>query len=109
MNADERKVFVALWNERLDEIEPLCISLWLREYAQLDDIKDSDCAKPLMLRIDAKLRIASDTIEKLTKERDEARRLHCHMSAQFMYKSVAPETAHHVANNKNWDCFKETQ
>ena len=41
------------------------------------------------------------------RERDEARRLHCYMSAQFLYKSVSLETAHHVANNKNWDCFKE--
>ena len=49
------------------------------------------------------------TIARLTKERDEARRLHCHMSAQFMYKSVELDTAKHVANNKGWDCFeKET-
>lgn len=43
----------------------------------------------------------------LRKERDEARRLHCHMSAQVMYKSVELDTAKHVANNKGWDCFKE--
>ena len=50
------------------------------------------------------------TIARLTKERDEARRLHCHMSAQFMYKSVELDTAKHVANSKGWDCFeKETQ
>jgi acyl-ACP thioesterase len=49
-------------------------------------------------------------IARLTKERDEARRLHCHMSAQFMYKSVELDTAKHVANSKGWDCFeKETQ
>ena len=56
------------------------------------------------------------TIARLKKERDEAlsqrdeaRRLHCHMSAQFMYKSVSIDTAKHVANNKGWDCFeKET-
>jgi hypothetical protein len=46
--------------------------------------------------------------EQLRKERDEARRLHCHMSAQFMYKSVELETAKHVANNKGWDCYRET-
>ena len=49
------------------------------------------------------------TIARLTKERDEARRLHCHMSAQFMYKSVELDTTKHVANSKGWDCFeKET-
>ena len=48
-------------------------------------------------------------IARLTKERDEARRLHCHMSAQFMYKSVELDTAKHVANSKGWDCYeKET-
>ena len=47
------------------------------------------------------------TIARLTEERDEARRLHCHMSAQFMYKSVELDTAKHVANSKGWDCFKE--
>lgn len=40
------------------------------------------------------------------KERDEARRLHCRMSAQFLYKSVAIETAEHIADGKGWDCFK---
>ena len=50
------------------------------------------------------------TIARLTKERDEARRLHCHMTAQFMYKSVELDTAKHVANSKGWDCYeKETQ
>ena len=49
-------------------------------------------------------------IKQLIKERDEARRLHCHMSAQFIYKSVELDTAKHVANNKGWDCYeKETQ
>ena len=48
-------------------------------------------------------------IKQLIKERDEARRLHCHMSAQFMYKSVELDTAKHVANSKGWDCYeKET-
>ena len=55
------------------------------------------------------LMIAQLTIARLTEERDEARRLHCHMSAQFLYKSVELETAKHVANNKGWDCFEETQ
>ena len=56
------------------------------------------------------LGIQTLTIARLTKERDEARRLHCHMSAQFMYKSVELDTAKHVANSKGWDCFeKETQ
>ena len=55
------------------------------------------------------LGIQTLTIARLTKERDEARRLHCHMSAQFMYKSVELDTAKHVANSKGWDCFeKET-
>ena len=104
MTNDERKVFVALWNERLDEIEPLSISLWLREYAQLDDIKDSDSAKPLMLRIDAKLDTAADTIDQLTKERDEARREVCNWSVGVGLKA----TSQAVAEERGWDCYKET-
>lgn len=46
-------------------------------------------------------------IRELTNERDEARRLHCHMSAQFLYKSVELDTAKHVAKNKGWDCYEE--
>jgi hypothetical protein len=46
--------------------------------------------------------------QQLTKERDEARRLHCHMSAQFIYLSAELCTAKFVADEKGWDCFKET-
>ena len=68
------------------------------------------------MNIDEQLSVAG-LIARLKKERDEAlsqrdeaRRLHCHMTAQFMYKSVSIDTAKHVAKNKGWDCFeKETQ
>lgn len=108
MTADKKKEFVNMWHDSLDQLESLDIKDWLRKYADLNVLDGSSQAKELMARVDAKLHIASDTIEQLTKERDEARRLHCHMSAQFLYKSVSLETAHHVANNKNWDCFRET-
>jgi hypothetical protein len=112
VNADEKKVFVTLWNERLDEIEPLSISLWLQEYAKLDDIKDSDSAKSLMLRIDKKLRTAADTIDQLTKERDEARRERDETRREFC-EVCAPEwglpSPQWLAKDKGWDCYKETQ
>ena len=110
MNADEKKEFVDMWHDSLDRLESLDITDWLRKYADLNVLDGSSQAKELMARVDAKLHIAADTIEQLTKERDEARRLHCHMSAQFLYKSVELDTAKHVANSKGWDCYeKETQ
>jgi hypothetical protein len=50
-------------------------------------------------------------IKLLRKERDEARRLHCRMAAQFIYLSGELCTAKFVADEKGWDCFKseETQ
>ena len=107
MNAEERLEFVAMWNAELDQIELLDIAAWLRAYSELHDQNEFSPARGLMARVDAKMRTAADAIEQLTKERDEARRLHCHMSAQFMYKSVELITAKHVANSKGWDCFKE--
>ena len=44
-------------------------------------------------------------IIKLIFERDEARRMYCHMAAQVMYRSENKSTAEHVANNMNWDCY----
>jgi regulator of replication initiation timing len=41
------------------------------------------------------------------RERDEARRLCCRMSAQFVYLSGELCTAKFVADEKGWDCFKE--
>jgi hypothetical protein len=46
-------------------------------------------------------------LEKVIKERDEARQLCCRMSAQFVYLSNELCTAKFVANEKGWDCFKE--
>jgi hypothetical protein len=47
---------------------------------------------------------------KLRRERDEARRMYCVMAANVMYKSENKSTAEHIANEKNWDCYKtETQ
>ena len=45
--------------------------------------------------------------DKARRERDEARRLHCRMSAQFVYLSGELCTAKFVADEKGWDCFKE--
>jgi hypothetical protein len=46
----------------------------------------------------------------LRKERDLVRRMYCHMAAQVMYKSDNKSTAEHIADSKNWDCYKtETQ
>jgi hypothetical protein len=51
----------------------------------------------------------SEQITKLTHERDEARRMYCHMAGQVMYRSYNKSTAEHVADNKNWDCYKKDE
>lgn len=72
MNDDERKGFADAWNSALDQIEPLSISSWLRAYVQLDDTKDSDRAKGLILRINGKLEIAANTIDELRNQLKKA-------------------------------------
>jgi hypothetical protein len=48
-------------------------------------------------------------IEKLTNERNRARRMYCFVAAQIMYKSNKKITAEHVANNMGWDCFNKEE
>ena len=46
-------------------------------------------------------------IIKLILERDTARRMYCVMAANVMYRSENKSTAEHIANEKNWDCYKK--
>jgi len=50
---------------------------------------------------------AIDEIERLRDERDEARRMYCHMAGQVMYRSYNKSTAEHIANNRSWDCYQK--
>ena len=45
---------------------------------------------------------AADEIERLRKERDEARRMVCGLDADIMEDQVE------YAKHRGWDCFKET-
>jgi hypothetical protein len=103
MNADEH-VLAAMWNASLDQIESLDIAAWLRAYSELHNPNESSPAKGLMARVDAKLRIASDTIEQLTKQRDAERREFCELCAPE-WGLPSPQW---LAEDKGWDCFKET-
>ena len=47
-------------------------------------------------------------LDEAIRERDEARQLCCRMSAQFIYLSNELCTAKFVADEKGWDCYKET-
>ena len=51
---------------------------------------------------------AADEIERLRKERDEARREVCRDEA-FRPSPSPPCTANQVADRRGWDCFKERQ
>jgi len=103
MNADEH-VLAAMWNASLDQIESLDIAAWLRAYSELHNPNESSPAKGLMARVDAKLRTAADTIDQLTKERDEARREFCEVCAPE-WGLPSPKW---LAEDKGWDCYKET-
>jgi hypothetical protein len=104
MNADEKKEFVDMWHDSLDRLESLDITDWLRKYADLNVLDGSSQAKELMARVDAKLYIAADTIDQLTKERDEARRIACEL------KTTNQQGKYSFAIIMGWDCYeKETQ
>ena len=105
MNADEKKEFVDMWHESLDRLESLDITDWLRKYADLNVLDGSSQAKELMARVDAKLHIAADTIEQLTKQRDAERREYCELCAPE-WGLPSPQW---LAKDKGWDCYeKET-
>ena len=55
------------------------------------------------------IREAMDEINKLQNERDEARRMYCVMAANVLYRSENKDTAEHVANNRNWDCYQKEE
>ena len=56
---------------------------------------NSECLAPsIMLE-------AADTIERLTAERDEARRMYCKMTSRDNV-----ESARYIADRHGWDCFK---
>ena len=58
--------------------------------------KNSECLAPsIMLE-------AADTIERLTAERDEARRMYCGRVSRDV-----PLDAFDIAKNHGWDCFEE--
>jgi hypothetical protein len=48
-------------------------------------------------------------IKQLTKERDEARRMYCFVTAKDIYHIPTNANCIHVANSKNWDCFKKVK
>ena len=58
--------------------------------------KNSECLAPsIMLE-------AADTIERLTAERDEARRMYCGRVSRDV-----PLDAFDIAKNHGWDCFPQ--
>ena len=104
MNADETKEFIAMWHDDLDRLDSLSLTAWLRAYTNIDRLEDGSDAMRLQARVDAKLRTAADTIDQLTKERDETRREFCELCAPE-WGLPSPQW---LAQDKGWDCYKET-
>jgi hypothetical protein len=104
-------------------MEETCLPLaWLKKMT-LDNVIPSikirnkyyynlDLAVKAIIKISTEKNQMSDLdlIIELGTERDEARKMYCVMAAQHMYKSDNKSTAEHIADSKNWDCYKtETQ
>ena len=112
MNIDETKEFIAMWHRDLDRLDSLSLTAWLRAYTNIDQLEDGSPAMLLQARVDDKLRTAADTIDQLTKERDEAlsqrdaeRREYCELCAPE-WGLPSPQW---LAKDKGWDCYeKET-
>ena len=103
MNIDETKEFIAMWHRDLDRLDSLSLTAWLRAYTNIDPLEDGSPAMLLQARVDDKLRTAADTIDQLTKERDEARRIACEL------KTTNQQGRYSFAIIMGWDCFeKET-
>ena len=104
-------------------MEETCLPLaWLKKMT-LDNVIPSikirnkyyynlDLAVKAIIKISTEKNQMSDLdlIIKLSKERDEVRRMYCVMASGVLYKSTEKITAEHIADSKNWDCYKtETQ
>jgi chromosome segregation ATPase len=90
----ERDEAQRAWDAASDPIDQLLLDeLWSRR----TDAEEANARIQQLLGVSEQLRA----------ERDEARRLCCRMSAQFVYLSGELCTAKFVADEKGWDCFKE--
>jgi hypothetical protein len=60
------------------------------------------------LRVSMTAKLAIYEIEKLRKERDEARREICHVFETGLFRDERmSRTAKSIATERGWDCFKE--
>ena len=82
-----------MWHDDLDRLDSLSLTAWLRAYTNIDRLEDGSDAMRLQARVDAKLRTAADTIDQLTKERDEARREVCNWSVGVGLKATSQAVA----------------
>ena len=116
MNIDETKEFIAMWHRDLDRLDSLSLTAWLRAYTNIDQLEDGSPAMLLQARVDDKLRTAADTIDQLTKERDEAlsqrdeaRREVCECKVHRNIFCLEQHNPIKFAQDRGWDCFeKET-
>jgi hypothetical protein len=99
-----RDEYAKTWQCVLDRIEVMDIASWLREYAKANDPSDfkSPIAASVISRTDAKYIEAAGEIERLRKERDEARREICRDES---YNHKSGVTPCEVAEDRGWDCF----
>ena len=105
MNAKQRIKYVAMWNASLDQIESLDITAWLRAYSQIHIRNNPGPAMELVARIDDKIRIAADTIERLSKQIDSEGREYCELCAP----EWGLQSPQWLAKEKGWDCYEKEE
>lgn len=102
-NHSERAEHQRAWLEWLKENDGLAVTEWLVAYSgATQGPAHNEDAKTICRFIDARMLAAAAEIERLTKERDEARRWVCDVRAEWN-----PFTAKEIAIKCGWDCFKE--
>jgi hypothetical protein len=101
-----RDEYARTWLELLERIETLPLVDWLRAYVNAFD--SSDFSHPMALelvqRTDARISAAADEIERLTRERDEARRMWCEQQSDF-WDEPTTHPPKRFATEKGWDCY----
>jgi hypothetical protein len=106
-----RDEYAMTWKNLLDRIDGLDIVEWIRAYANAYSPSDysSPIAREVVVRSDKRWVEAADEIERLRKERDEARRAVCCSALPSDYKEWKPEDVDAalrlISAQQGWYCF----
>jgi len=103
-------IIMACLKRMADEKKLPCLNVNRRRLFQFEEVMKVLTIQSIINMESGTTMSDLDLIIKLSKERDEVRRMYCVMASGVLYKSTEKITAEHIADSKNWDCYKtETQ